>query len=287
MLAAWRRWHSRRAWLRWPTKLALFVLGVGLVLYPRPWLLPVSFERLRDLNSTLDPQHPGLAPFEADVRERLGAASSQPAILKAVEKVVYERIPYAWDWQVWGVMEYVPTLAEVLAVGREDCDGRAVVAASLLRRMGYEAHLVSDLLHVWVETPMGDTMSPTGGQKTLSGTADGTSAVFSLGLVQNLARGLSYGVAVFPFGREIVVLLLLAALSAHPRATAWRLLSGVLLLWIALDVLRDSGQQAAMNGSAADVAWTATGAAVALAGWLVIAVKDRAGLAEHRARPAE
>jgi hypothetical protein len=171
------------------------------------------------------------------------------------------------------VAEYLPTVAEVFEQGREDCDGRAVVAASLLRRMGYDAWLVSDLLHVWVETPEGETMSPTGGEKTFVGTDAGTQATVSMRILQNAGRGLVYGIAVFPLMRESIILALLCALTMQPWSSPWRRVAGCLLLWLALDTLRGSGQQATIPGHTRAIVSTWLGVLVAVVGWMVLAIR--------------
>lgn len=309
----WRVLNDPQWFWRWPIKLITFAVVTAVVLYPKLWLFPTWLERIGNMNSMLDPEHPALADLEQTVLETLaseaaakaaplsdariddgapeeaGRADSSPvdsittgsspavasaqAALKAVQKAVYERIPYAWDWETWGVCEYLPTVAEVFEQGREDCDGRAVVAASLLRRMGYDAWLVSDLLHVWVETPHGETMSPTGGEKTFVGTETGTRTTVSLRVLRNLARGLSYGIAVFPLTREVIILATLCLLSMQPWSSGWRRVAGVLLLWIALDTLRDAGRQAAISGQAGHVVATWIGVGLAIGGWLVLAIR--------------
>jgi len=276
-MGLWRRFHAQRAWIRKPVKLLVFAVGTGLVLYPKPWLLPTWVERIRNVDAMIEPDHPGLAAFETDVRAEIAPGADAASVLQTVQKVVYKRVPYAWDWDVWGVVEYLPTVSEVLEQGREDCDGRAVVAASLLRRMGYEAHLASDVLHMWVVTPQGETMSPTGGEKTFVGGPGGTQARVSLNLLGNLARGLSYGVAAFPLVREAIILGLLALVTMHPWSSGWRRLSGVLLLWIALDTLRAAGISAALQRDWPSTWTCALGVALAVAGWLTLAIKDRAG----------
>lgn len=273
----WRRWHERRAWLRGPTKLLVLLLVVAVTLYPRLDYLPAWVGRLRDLGSVLDPSHPGLAPFEDDVRARLKSDSPPREALGVVEKVVYERVPYAWDWDTWGVVDYLPTVDEALRIGREDCDGRAVVAASLLRRMGYQADLVSDVLHVWVDTPSGPAMNPTSAEKTIVSTPTGTKVSITPGVVRNLGRGMTYGVGAFPMEREIIIVVALALLTMHPRSSVWRRIAGCLMLWIALTTLRGAGIEAAMKGSAAQVAQSWAGWAVALIGWLTLAIKAGGG----------
>jgi hypothetical protein len=174
---------------------------------------------------------------------------------------------------VWGNAEYLPTLAEVFEQGREDCDGRAVVAASLLRRMGHDAWLVTDLLHMWVETPKGETMSPTGGEKTFVGTESGTAAKASFRLVSNIARGLSYGVAVFPLLREMLILAALCVVLVQPRSPRWRRVAGCLVLVIALGLLRYGGRDAALSSDAYAVVATWGGLAAIAAGVVLLVIR--------------
>jgi hypothetical protein len=281
----WRRWHERRAWLRWPTKLALLTVVVGLTLYPRLDYLPVWIGRMRNMASVLDPGHPGLAAFEADARARMTPEMGAKDALGVVERVVYERVPYAWDWDTWGVVDYLPTVDEVLRMGREDCDGRAVMAASLLRRMGYQADLVSDVLHVWVDTPAGAAMNPTSSERTFVSTPTGTEINITPGVLRNLGRGMTYGMGAFPFGREFIIAAALALLTMQPRSSVWRRIAGCLMLWIALTTLHTAGIAAAMKSDAADLTQAWAGWAIALVGWLTLAIRAGAvqpGSAEVR-----
>jgi hypothetical protein len=269
----WRWLNGLRWWARWPLKVGVFAVVTGLVLYPKVWLLPRWVERARDLDSLVEPEQVQLSSLEAEVFAELSDHAARVGTLEAVQRVVCRRIPYAWDWEVWGVAEYLPTVAEVFEQGREDCDGRAVVAASLLRRMGHDAWLVSDLLHMWVATPEGETMSPTGAEKTFVGTEAGTATMVSLGAIRNLGRGLSYGVAVFPLARELIILATLCVLTMQPWSSGWRRVAGCLLLWIALDTLRGAGQQVVVPGQTGAVARAGLGVALAVGGALVLAVR--------------
>jgi hypothetical protein len=283
-------WHALNS-LRWcyrcPLKAAVFLLVTLVVLYPKFWLLPTAFARYRNMNSVLDPEHPQVVELAERLRSRLPAELEMPETLQAVQDAVCERIPYAWDWDVWGVCEYLPTVAEVFEQGREDCDGRAVVAASLLQRMGYDAWLVSDLLHVWVATPEGETMSPSAGEKTFVATDAGTQATLSAHSIQNLARGLSYGIAVFPLSRELIILLTLCVLTLQPASPPWRRVVGCAVLVVALGVLRGAGRAAAVDGQLAEVVRAGLGAGLTVAGVALLMV--RAGYRPRRsaAEPPE
>jgi len=276
----WRRFHDLPWYIRYPAKCAAAAVLTLLVLYPKLWLLPTLVRRVNRLETLLDPTHPGLAELERDVRRRLPSDAPPRAVLDTVQQAVHEHLPYRWDWETWGVVEYLPTVGEALAKGHEDCDGRAIVAASLLRRMGYDAWLVSDLLHMWVETPLGATMNPTGGDKTLaSGRAARQDAPtrwkVSLKVLRNLARGASYGVAVFPLLREAILIAGVCLIAMQPRSSVRRRVLGCLLTIPALLLVRATGQAAALAGSVGAVIGSAAGFLLALAAWLLLVVRDQ------------
>lgn len=270
--------HAWRWYARWPLKVAVFTLVLLLVLFPKVWLIPVWAARMNDLNAVVDPNHPALAPLEAEVRQRLALGTRLREALIPVEEVVYAHVPYAFDWETWGVMDYLPTVAEVFAQGREDCDGRAVVAASLLQRLGYKAWLACDLKHMWVAardpslaTPGAfELMGPGEGEKTLEGAGTGTRVNLTLHTLGNLGRSTAYGVAVFPLGREIIILIALCAVLLQPRASLLRRIVGCAVLTAALILLRAGG--AVPNGM---MLWTWLGVAAVVAGCLLLVVPHR------------
>lgn len=246
MLVRWRQWHETRPWRRRLLKSGLLLIVVGLCLFPRFWLVPALISRSQNLEGLLQPDHPGLAPLETAVRARIGEldAARERDTFRAVESVVYEHIPYSFDWETWGQMEYLPTLDEVLDAGREDCDGRAVVMASLLRRMGYEAHLVTDFLHMWVAGPKQLQAGSLGGEPSLVATSRGTRVDWAAPrLAANFVRGLGFGVAVFPWTREAILVGAALLLTLHPRVSVLRATIGVLLVLAAWISCRWIGQQ--------------------------------------------
>lgn len=269
----WRRFHDCPWLVRGPTKSIFLSFVVALTCYPRFWLLPRHLNHLRDLNSVLQPDHVGLAPLEAEVRANLPPNAKPPAALKLVQEVVHRHIPYAWDWDTWGVADYLPTTAETLALGREDCDGRAVVAASLLQRMGYKAWLVTDVLHMWVATESGETMSPGKGSKSLAITSTGTKSMIDWQLLRNVWRGLSYGIVVFPLSREIVILAALLSVLIHPRSSVSRRIAGGVLVSIGLALWRIVEPSRVAEETTPGVIWAA--AACSVIGLLILVPQGR------------
>lgn len=205
-MTVWHRWHSLRWWWRWPIKCAVVGVVAFGISFPNPLVFLRHVEHWRNPNAMIDPDLPELQPLIHELHETLDPDLSPPKTLAHVQKFVETKIPYAWDWETWGAADYLPTLGEALAMGREDCDGRAVIAASLLRTLGYEAELVTDLTHVWVKTDKGETMSPPKDRrKSVEATKDGLRIHWDT--IANLPKAMAYGVAVFPWEREVVLIL--------------------------------------------------------------------------------
>lgn len=236
------RHRTSRWFVRIPVKLAVFFLVVLFVCFPYPSQLVRNIGHLRDMESMIEPHAPELARYDAELKKRIGKISStQPEgaagfpqmVQREVERFVFEKVQYEWDWNLWGSADYMPTVGEIFDKAKEnggqvkeDCDGRAVMAASLMRRLGYHATMVTDLRHVWVTTSEGEWMGP-GGAKAMVATSQGTQVNWGT-TVRNAMTGLSYGIAVFPFVREMIILITLFILMlrawSQPRWAATGLL---------------------------------------------------------------
>lgn len=243
------RWYLRMP-LKW-----LILAGVGfIVLFPHLGQFRTDVARLRDLQALIEPDAPEVAGLEDEMRTEWGkyqsaatAPASRPSLsfdelppermLRTIEWFVFRKVRYAWDWDTWGNADYIPTVHEMFAKAaeypdrqlREDCDGRAVVAASLMKRMGYQPVIVADLVHMWVATPEGEWMAP-GGPKVVVATAEGTRLDLRAAL-RVTPRFTTYGVAVFPLARELVILITAYLLMLHRRTPRWQAaVAGVLLL---------------------------------------------------------
>lgn len=265
----WRQLHARPRLVRWPLKAAAFLLVLLLVLFPPIWRLPTWLWRWSNADRMVDPNHPRLGVLEAEVHRLSAPGEPVGAVFEVVEGVVYEHVPYAFDWETWGVMDWLPTVDEVFAMGREDCDGRAVVAASLLRRLGYQATLVTDLKHAWVMTPEAELMGPGTGEKTMRTDPNGTRFAITPGTLANLGRGLAFGVAVFPLSRELILLGAICLLTMHPWSGVARRVSGCAAIVAGLALLRAAGAEAGALATTPAFTWLGLGAGVA--GWLLLA----------------
>ncbi len=241
---------SRSLWDRWyvrvPLKWFVFAIVTAFTLFPYPAQTLHHLSHISNLEKMVEPDAPELARWDGEMarlREQArktaatGRESEARAMQRSVEKFVLAQVKYEWDWNLWGSADYMPTVREMFMRAeqfedgqlREDCDGRAVIAASLMRRLGYDSQIVTDLRHVWVVTKQGEWMGP-GRMKTLRSTPQGNQADIWTTL-SNAPVALSYGVAVFPFWREMIIAGTAFVLLLH-RRTGWRsaLLGGVLIV---------------------------------------------------------
>ena len=229
----WTRFHWRRLHVRVLAKFAVLSLAILVVLYPYPNVLIRQLDHLANPNALIQPDAPALKPLIEDVSKLIMPKADASTTLGIIESYVSARIPYAWDWDTWGVADYMPTVEETLAAGREDCDGRAVIAASLLTHLGFKAQLVADGAHVWVWTPNGETMGPHA-VRTIQATSEGF--VIDWAGLRVMPKTLAFGIAVFPLERELILvgviwLLLLAPGVGRAQAIA---AAGMLVLALAL-----------------------------------------------------
>ncbi len=261
------RLNPQRRRLRWPLKAGLFLLAVLLVTFPRLDLLARNIVHWSNVNALIDPDSPALDELALEVEPLLVGRPKGPEALAIVEGIVHARIPYAWDWQTWGVADYMPTVEQTMKAGREDCDGRALVAASLLQRFGYDARLKSDLTHVWVWTPQGETMAPreTAGRTMIGADTAGTKLdLLALAdpraLLIDMPKAVAYGVSVFPAWRELILLSVFCGLILRPGFLRGRAAVGVLMLVGAGVMLRYScGDVACAHGAWGGLALAASG----------------------------
>ncbi len=239
MLAWLRRLNNTRRVFRWPIKCAILGLTVLMVCFPNPARLVTHLRHWQDPNALIEPDAPALAPMVEALRPKMAAAKQPKEALRIVERFVYSKIRYDWDWNTWGSADYLPTVTEVIEMGREDCDGQAVVAASLLRNFGFEAKLVANFAHMWVKTERGEAMSP-GKNRAVVATKDGPK--YSLRGLLELPKATACGVAVFPLLRELIVLGVLWLMLWDERRTKLRQVLAMLVFAGGLVALRPASR---------------------------------------------
>lgn len=237
--------RTRGRWyLRIPIKVVILILVTFFVCFPYPRQFARHFHRIRNMQEMIEPDAPELTPWVDELNASMAKLpQSQPSTPRAItrieqheiERFVLDHVKYEWDWNLWGSADYMPTVHEMFEKAKEfggqvkeDCDGRAVMAASLMKRLGFEPRIVTDFRHVWVTTPEGEWMGP-GGPKSMVSTSQGTRVNWeSAG--SNFAISLSYGIAVFPLARELIILATVFCLSLRRSSRFWPAMIGLVLL---------------------------------------------------------
>ena len=227
--AAWSWLAGLRLGWRWLVKMGLLGLVILFALYPHPVLLAIHLRHIRDIESLIQPDLPEMAEINREIDAKLPAGAARKEEFKAVERYVYEHIRYEYDWFNWGNLDYWPTAQEVLTRKREDCDGQAVLAASILRARGFKtATLVANLQHVWVTVDGVELMGP---QRDKNLRRVGGKMVVTLPAWRTLLASGSM-ICKFPAVRSLLILFAALVLAYHPcrHLTGWLALSVMALV---------------------------------------------------------
>ncbi len=117
-----------------------FLIITLFVLYPQPTTLFVSIYRV--FNPPIEPHLEEIAIFS----ERIKSDSPEQ-----VEYFVKYLFPYQYDWKVYSVPWYFPTVEEALEKRRGDCKTRLLITASILEHRQEEYSFNASPTHVWVD----------------------------------------------------------------------------------------------------------------------------------------
>ncbi|PAW87626.1 MAG: hypothetical protein B9S33_05920 [Pedosphaera sp. Tous-C6FEB] len=266
----WAWLADQRPLKRVSLKLALLAVVVLFALYPNPVLLVRQAGHLLDMESLIQPNLPAMPEINRSIDQLLATNTVPLTEFKAVERFVLRRISYQYDWHGWWNLDYWPTAAEVWERQREDCDGRAVLAVSILRARGHQdARLVANLQHVWVAVGTNELMGPMADKNFRR---EGGKTIVTFPALKTLLDSLAM-TCKFPAWRVVLMLVTVLALVFHPAMDRGRfamlctaMLAGyvVFLDWCVRRVDRD----------AAGFDWNFPVAAGLMLGALVLAWRD-------------
>lgn len=222
ILAAWDAVGRWRPAARRSAKAAAFAAILFFALFPYPHQFVRQVGRWIAFDALIDPAFVGVDEANAAIDAMLGDDAPPMRELAVVQRYVYDRIAYDYDWDNWGAFDYWPTAQEAWDLGREDCDGQAIVAASILRSRGHaDATIVGNMQHMWVRLGQAELMGPQA-TKGLERRPDGTVRV-ALPDRQMAFAGLAFTLDEFPTARLLAPLVAFLLLAWHPRRSGWEL----------------------------------------------------------------
>ena len=267
-------WLARQRPLkRISLKLALLAVVVLFALYPNPVLLVRQIGHLLDMESLIQPDLPAMPEINRSIDQLLATNTVALTELKAVERFVLRRISYQYDWHGWWNLDYWPTAAEVWERQREDCDGRAVLAVSILRARGHQnARLVANLQHVWVAVGTNELMGP---MVDKNFRREGGKTIVTFPALKTLLDSLAM-TCKFPAWRVVLMLVTLLALVFHPAMDRGRFAMLCAAMLAGYVVFLDWCVRR-MDREAAGFDWNFPVAAVLILGALALAWRDVRG----------
>ncbi|MCC6740424.1 MAG: hypothetical protein IT452_15375 [Planctomycetia bacterium] len=140
----------RNPWAIRAVRAVALPLGLLALLFSHPGRALHELRTLRDPNALIAPDDPAVAHLSGEIDAAMPGDLDRRAQVAWIGAFVERRIAYAHDWDQWWNVDYWPTPSETVASGREDCDGIAVLTASVLKHRGFEPRIEASYEHVWV-----------------------------------------------------------------------------------------------------------------------------------------
>jgi hypothetical protein len=109
------------------------------VLYPNPGKFFVTLSRLRNPPTTY---------LVEELRPLLQESFKKSP--EEIEKIVKQKVPYTYDWDIYNLPLYFPTVKEVLENGAGDCKSQFLVTASIFEYYQIDYSMLFSPVHVWI-----------------------------------------------------------------------------------------------------------------------------------------
>ncbi len=226
LITVWDWLAERSMTIRFGIKLFVFLVVLMIVVSPNPVLnvkqisaylntekLYQSFSDLETINADIDSMLPEDYSFKDEYN--------------AIVRFVYQHIPYQFDWDNWSNAEYWPTAEETWKRGREDCDGRAILAVAIFRSRGYaDANIVGSMKHLWITVNGHEGMGPD--TEKVMVVQDGRKKM-RMPSIHYLLEAAASQLYYFPIFRMAIIVLTILVLAFHPTKNI-KLLLGILLV---------------------------------------------------------
>jgi hypothetical protein len=146
--------------------LAAFLSGLYLLtgFTPNPMAWPEQIYYRLAINENIQPENPQIKQLELEFKEffikesqldYLSNKITEETKLRLVETFIESKIPYVTDFNNYFAIENIPSISRVLERG-DDCDGIAIVTASLLKRLNYDSYVILGKWHSWIEVHLED-----------------------------------------------------------------------------------------------------------------------------------
>ncbi len=136
-----------------------------LVLFPN---IPLALEQINRTSMGYDRLANSTSPQLNALADKIEKSGEDPVWY------IDEHFPYASDYEVWGNFDYWETPEEVIAQGRTDCEGKAILTKAVINLLSerQNTHIQSEIKpqqqHVYVEVQEEENISGTPVNQTTS-----------------------------------------------------------------------------------------------------------------------
>eukprot|EP00211_Chloroparvula_japonica_P002758 CAMPEP_0119120142 /NCGR_PEP_ID=MMETSP1310-20130426/1318_1 /TAXON_ID=464262 /ORGANISM="Genus nov. species nov., Strain RCC2339" /LENGTH=519 /DNA_ID=CAMNT_0007109607 /DNA_START=35 /DNA_END=1594 /DNA_ORIENTATION=- len=136
----------------------IILLVICMLLYPAFWRMPSQIYRHVYLPfTTLTPNHPLVENLVDDFYQSVGGKDMFESYIfqkqmYLLDRYIYKTIIWTPDMGQYGMIGLITTPEEVITRMAGDCQGQAVVTASMLLNMGFEGYCVETPMHWWTHS---------------------------------------------------------------------------------------------------------------------------------------
>ena len=246
----WNRAAELRLAWRLLLKVSIFVCVFFFILNPNPKRFAQQIPRYFRTEELIQKNFPGVEDINRELDILLPPNATPEEEFSIVQDYVYQHIAYEYDWENWTNIDFWPTAEVVWARQREDCDGRAVLAASILRSRGFHsATLAGSFRHIWVQVDRQELMNPDTEQHVR---LDEGKLALSLPSRKFILESTAFYVAEFPTIRNLILLFVTLLLSYHPNRNLTQFF-GIMVLGLVGFILFKDWAQDLNDGRIQDV----------------------------------
>jgi hypothetical protein len=210
----WIKLAALRFIWRLVIKLVLFAGVVLFVLYPNPVLFVEQLRHYVGVEALIQSNFSEMTMINREIDALLPADATRENEFKVIQRYVYQHIRYEYDWENWGNIDYWPPAEQVWQRKKEDCDGQAILAASILRSRGFvTAKLVGNFRHIWVAVDRDELMEP---DREQTFKLEGGKPILVLPSLDFALKAVAFYIAEFPGIRNLIIFFTLLVLCYHP-----------------------------------------------------------------------
>lgn len=175
---------------------------------------------MQDVSSLVNGDFRAKKEVNKQINSLIKDSVSKKEEINIIEKFVLKNIEYTNDWEQWLNIDHWPDADTVWQTKKEDCDGQAIFAASILASRGFEkVEIVGNYQHIWVVVDDIEILYPQKEKNIGSGEGVGQYSFPSLSVVQST---LYFFISIFPAYRLILLLIASIIILSYP-GKKWRI----------------------------------------------------------------